>query len=621
MCEKEGIDITRQMDRKSTSGLVSKPSGYSQGEANHRVLSAQIESSLSHSAMIQMQRTYGNRKVGQLLAQRSQTVQRRDQSTAVGSGLPDQLKSGVEASSGMDLSNVNVHYNSDKPRELQALAYAEENNIHLSPGQEKHLPHEAWHVVQQRQGRVKPGFEFGGATINNDPALELEADHEGEKAASMTAATVEPAGTVQMMSHASQAATESRPVAQLSNAVDVVLGMGSFNVITQALAANGRNYNSARVLESAALDLTGAGLAAPIALNLLVALIGAIDREAVLARAAGYAAQMLQNNVPVATVTSISTLHPDLALSQQRTGDVIQLATTLHGQGWAYADMGALLTAFSANANNLTIPQWTTIAANFPAGRSADAIAFSRIPNWNGFHSNALAAAFVANANNLTFAEWATIAGHTGNNQSANAIGFARINGWGAAAIGTVAQAYVANQNGLTGAEWATIAGSVNNDAHADVIALARLAGWNPVPILALAAHFGTDDYGQTSATWAALAARRVNDDDYIRRLVHYVGQGWPTQINFNGGVALLGLVRDGVMYGTGNPHVTIHGVDEGDSIDTWKGRREYHIQMGGGANTYDFVRDQDSFFNNVNRANIPQARLHAQDFRNEMGI
>jgi hypothetical protein len=29
---------------------------------------------------------------------------------------------------------------------------SEEHN----PGQEQHLPHEAWHVVQQKQGRVKP---------------------------------------------------------------------------------------------------------------------------------------------------------------------------------------------------------------------------------------------------------------------------------------------------------------------------------------------------------------------------------------------------------------------------------------------------------------------------------
>jgi len=49
-----------------------------------------------------------------------------------------------------------VHYNSDKPAQLQAHAYAQGTDIHLASGQEKHLPHEAWHVVQQKQGRVKP---------------------------------------------------------------------------------------------------------------------------------------------------------------------------------------------------------------------------------------------------------------------------------------------------------------------------------------------------------------------------------------------------------------------------------------------------------------------------------
>ena len=29
-------------------------------------------------------------------------------------------------------------------------------DIHVGPGQEQHLPHEAWHVVQQERRRVKP---------------------------------------------------------------------------------------------------------------------------------------------------------------------------------------------------------------------------------------------------------------------------------------------------------------------------------------------------------------------------------------------------------------------------------------------------------------------------------
>ena len=97
-------------------------------------------------------------------------------------GLPGQLKSGAESLSGMDMSDVKVHYNSDKPSQLQAHAYARGTDIHLAPGQEKHLPHETWHVVQQKQGRVKPTLELQGARINDDSGLEKEADKMGRAA-------------------------------------------------------------------------------------------------------------------------------------------------------------------------------------------------------------------------------------------------------------------------------------------------------------------------------------------------------------------------------------------------------------------------------------------------------
>ena len=71
-------------------------------------------------------------------------------------GLPDQLKSGMENISGISLNDVRVHPNSSQPSELSAHAFAQGTDIHLAPGQEKHLPHEAWHVVQQKKGRVQP---------------------------------------------------------------------------------------------------------------------------------------------------------------------------------------------------------------------------------------------------------------------------------------------------------------------------------------------------------------------------------------------------------------------------------------------------------------------------------
>ncbi|BDD04506.1 eCIS core domain-containing protein [Aureibacter tunicatorum] len=102
-------------------------------------------------------------------------------------GLPDKLKTGVENLSGYSMDDVKVHYNSDKPAQLQAHAYAQGTDIHVASGQEKHLPHEAWHVVQQKQGRVKPTKQMKGkVNVNDDPALERQADIMGQRANEFT---------------------------------------------------------------------------------------------------------------------------------------------------------------------------------------------------------------------------------------------------------------------------------------------------------------------------------------------------------------------------------------------------------------------------------------------------
>lgn len=98
-------------------------------------------------------------------------------------GLPDNLKSGIEQMSGIDMGDVKVHYNSDKPVQLNAHAYTQGSDIYLASGQEKHLPHEAWHVVQQKQGRVKATKLFKEkVSMNDDVYLEKEADVMGQKA-------------------------------------------------------------------------------------------------------------------------------------------------------------------------------------------------------------------------------------------------------------------------------------------------------------------------------------------------------------------------------------------------------------------------------------------------------
>ena len=141
----------------------------------------------------------GNEGTAQLVDNRTATIDQRKlqktmntstensakpiQQKANKTGLPDNLKSGIENLSGYSMDDVKVHYNSSKPAQLQAHAYAQGTDIHLAPGQEKHLPHEAWHVVQQKQDRVKPTKQLKSkVNINDDAGLEKEADVMGQKA-------------------------------------------------------------------------------------------------------------------------------------------------------------------------------------------------------------------------------------------------------------------------------------------------------------------------------------------------------------------------------------------------------------------------------------------------------
>lgn len=117
------------------------------------------------------------------------TLQRQEEenlqmkSAGGGSALPSQLKTGIEALSGQSMDHVRVHRNSANPAAVGAHAYAQGSDIHLGPGQEKHLPHEAWHTVQQAEGRVPATTEVGGVAVNDSPSLEREADTMGNKAA------------------------------------------------------------------------------------------------------------------------------------------------------------------------------------------------------------------------------------------------------------------------------------------------------------------------------------------------------------------------------------------------------------------------------------------------------
>jgi hypothetical protein len=100
-------------------------------------------------------------------------------------GLPDALKAGIESLSGISMDHTRVRYNSPKPAAMQAHAFTQGSEIHVAPGQEQHLAHEAWHVVQQSQGRVRPTTQLmGSVPLNDDADLEREADAMGARALS-----------------------------------------------------------------------------------------------------------------------------------------------------------------------------------------------------------------------------------------------------------------------------------------------------------------------------------------------------------------------------------------------------------------------------------------------------
>ncbi len=99
--------------------------------------------------------------------------------TANKTGIPTGLKERLETASGISLSDVRIHYNSDRPAKVGAWAYAQGDHVYMGRGQERYLPHELGHVIQQRMGIVKPTAYSQGLAVNDDPRLERQADEIG----------------------------------------------------------------------------------------------------------------------------------------------------------------------------------------------------------------------------------------------------------------------------------------------------------------------------------------------------------------------------------------------------------------------------------------------------------
>ena len=118
-------------------------------------------------------------------------------------GIPTQMKLDFEQRSGLSFDDVQVHYNSDKPAQLQALAYTQGTQIYVGPGQEQHLPHELGHVIQQKSRKMHP--------THSPPAARTHAQGEGRPGEGGTAADGGSSRRTLRTAHQHRASRHPRP--------------------------------------------------------------------------------------------------------------------------------------------------------------------------------------------------------------------------------------------------------------------------------------------------------------------------------------------------------------------------------------------------------------------------
>lgn len=103
-------------------------------------------SAMSPEQMLSLQAQVGNQAVMEMTNSKA-------------TALPDH-KTIMDRFSRHSNDDVQAYNPSSKPAELQAEAYTQGTDIHLGAREEEHLPHEAAHVVQQKQGRVQPTVQL-----------------------------------------------------------------------------------------------------------------------------------------------------------------------------------------------------------------------------------------------------------------------------------------------------------------------------------------------------------------------------------------------------------------------------------------------------------------------------
>lgn len=149
-----------------------------QGKFENPVQREEDEAELLQGKFEQPAQRLGDEEDDELMQGKFETPEQKRNET----GMSDNLKAGIEDLSGFAMDDVRVHDNSPEPATVQALAYTQGTDIYVAPGQEQHLPHEAWHVAQQMAGRVEPTTEVSGLPVNDCIELEHEADVMGARA-------------------------------------------------------------------------------------------------------------------------------------------------------------------------------------------------------------------------------------------------------------------------------------------------------------------------------------------------------------------------------------------------------------------------------------------------------
>jgi hypothetical protein len=134
-----------------------------------------------------------------------------------GQAMPAAVRARMESAFGADFSQVRIH-EGPRAEALGARAYTQGADIHFSPGAyqphstagQELLGHELTHVVQQRQGRVQATTQAKGIDVNDDSALEREADRMGAQAARGEAAGAAPSAPPASMTGTADAAPVQR---------------------------------------------------------------------------------------------------------------------------------------------------------------------------------------------------------------------------------------------------------------------------------------------------------------------------------------------------------------------------------------------------------------------------